>query len=190
MDIDGAVEHVGFAVPYLGQDFLAREDAAGVPCQQAQYAELLGRELQRLAGCQHEFLFEVDGQGARPEQGAFGFALRAAHHGLHAGEELVEGEGLGHVVIAPGGEAREHVAFGVFGREEDDGYGVVEHFAEVFGKLEARHAAEHHVEQDQAVVRGEQLECFFGTFGGVHLVARIFQVDLQNFPQVGLVVYD
>ena len=39
--------------------------------------------------------------------------------GVHPGHQLDEGEGLGHVVVAPHGEAGHPVLHGVLGREED-----------------------------------------------------------------------
>ena len=71
----------------------------------------------------------------------------AAEEGGEAGEEDVEVEGFGEVVVRAGGEAFEDVFGAAAGGEEEDG-GVVAGGAEGAGDGEAVLAGEHDVEED------------------------------------------
>jgi hypothetical protein len=67
---------------------------------------------------------------------------------LDAGDDLVEAERLGDVVVAADGEARDLV-FGVVLRREEEDRRRVARRAEALGDAEAVHVGEHHVEDDQ-----------------------------------------
>ena len=115
--------------------------------------------------------------------------MGAAQDGLDAGQHLVDGEGFGNIVVGAGGEAGEHVVLAALGGEEDDGDVAVEFAPHLFGHAEAGHTAHHDVEQDEGMVGCEQGEGFLGRGCRVDGIARCLEVALQNFPQVGLVVY-
>ena len=61
--------------------------------------------------------------------------------------------------------------------------------AEQFCQLEARHTAHHYVKQQQGVLRREHLQGCLRRFSGIYLVARLLQIELQDFAQVGFVVH-
>src|SRR5699024_4524543 len=57
---------------------------------------------------------------AEPDPRLIFGALFAAQVGGHAGAQFIEGNGLGHVIVAPGGEARDLVRVGDAGGEDED----------------------------------------------------------------------
>ena len=85
---------------------------------------------------------------------------RAAQDGLDAGDDLVEAERLGDVVVAADGEAGDLVLGVVLRREEQDRRGVAG-AAEALGDAEAVHVGQHDVEDDQVGLlfedRGDRL---------------------------------
>ena len=75
-------------------------------------------------------------------------------------------------------------------RRADDGdVGRLAPLLEQAGHAESAHLAHHHVEQQQGVALHAPFEGLFGAVGHVHVVAFLFQVELQYLAE-GLFVVD
>ena len=85
-----------------------------------------------------------------------GLAAGAAQHGADAGDDLLEAERLGDVVVAADGEALDLVVDRVARGDEDDRQ-LAALLAQPPGDGEAVHVGEHHVEDAQVglVVAGD-----------------------------------
>ena len=90
----------------------------------------------------------VHGELAGADDRVFVVVHRAPQDGLDAGDDLVEAERLGDIVVAADREAGDLVFGVVLGREEEDRRGVAGR-AEALGDAEAVHVGQHHVEDDQ-----------------------------------------
>src|ERR1019366_5082225 len=88
----------------------------------------------------------------------------------HAGEEFLDAEWLGDVVIRTSIESFDFGAFVVANGEDDDGRRKADTYGA--GDLDARHTRHHEVGHDE--VRrpfAKDLETFFGVVGGAKIVA-------------------
>src|SRR5262249_19215953 len=102
MDVDRVAAQIGLAVPDLVENLRACDDAAGSLGQHGEQVELAGRERDGDAVARHTATVAVDHEIADAQE-----LLMAAASGEHAQpcKELVEGEGLGEVVVGAGVEA-------------------------------------------------------------------------------------
>ncbi len=114
-------------------------------------------------GTQYD-IFKVHGLGRGQRNASLG--------GADLGQEHVEREGLGEVVVGAGVEAADDVFHGVAGGDED-GLGLEAVFAQLADDGEAVVARQHDVEQDEIEGRGtteaERLVTVEGEFDGVAL---------------------
>ena len=114
----------------------------------------------------------------------------AAHQGAQPGDDLLEAERLGDVVVAAGRETGDAVLDGVAGGEEEDRDPLVV-LAHPAQHLHPVHVGEHHVERD-----GVGLELAGGADGGhsrggrLDLPALVPQRHAQELGEVVLVVDD
>lgn len=147
--VDGSQGTVVVGPPDGGLDLLAGEYVALGIDQAEQHVELGGGEFDQgaiaeyLAGGaadQHVREAHLVGGGAE--------ARLAAEHGLDAGQQLGQPEGLGHVVLGAELEAHDLVHLGAAGAEHHHG-GEMARLAQVAEDLEAVELGEHHVEDDQ-----------------------------------------
>src|SRR5918999_351758 len=143
---DRVRERVGVLVPHPGDELVVRHHAAARRHQGLEDGELLGRQVDRAAvaldGVSGGVELEVAGA-----QGGREWRVRAAGQGVEAGDELVEGERLGHVVVGAEREA-VHEVLRAGGSGEHQHPGVVVLVAERAAHLVAVHdrevAVEHH----------------------------------------------
>ena len=115
---------------------------------------------------------------------------RASHERTQPGDDLLEAERLGHVVVATGREPGDPVLDGVLGGEEEDGDGVVvgAHPAQ---HLEPVEVGQHHVEHDRVGLEvARSLDRLDPGAGRAHLPALVAQSHRQQLGEVGLVVDD
>ena len=134
----------------------------------------------------------VDHVGAEAEGGVGaggrdGDEAGAAEKGGDAGEEFAEAEGLGHVVVRPGAEPGDLVAFGRARGEHQDGQGGVA--AADFGADGDAVALRHHnVEHEEVrTLRGVGGEGGFAVWDRPHGVALRLQRDGDPFADVRIV---
>ena len=108
------------------------------------------------------------------------------------GEEFVEFEGLGQVVVCPGVQARHLVRLVAAGSEHEDGYGLGARLAApLLGQLHAALARQHPVQQDGIGQHRVQLALGRGAvFRPDRLEAVVAQVDRDQFSDRGLVFDD
>ena len=114
----------------------------------------------------------------------------AAQHGAHAGDELLEAERLGDVVVAADREALDLLLGGVAGGQEHDRH-VVPVGAQPLHDREAVAVGEHHVEHDEI---GPELlgraERFGAVAGDLDAEALVAQGGRDEVGDVCLVVDD
>ena len=114
----------------------------------------------------------------------------AAHHRADPGEQLVERERLGEVVVGAGVETVDAVADRVAGGEHQDGQ-VVAGGAQCLGGLDAVEPRHHHVDDHrvggEAVDPGEGLDTVIGEGD---FVAVELQRAAQGVANGAVVVYD
>src|SRR5579884_812114 len=194
--VDIGVEDVAAGLRAFGPDAIgelgAREDAVGVAGEVFEQGEFTGGKRDAspgardfVAGYVHDEVAGADlaGLGARLELPA------AADEGAQAGEQLLEGERLGEVVVGAGVEAGDLVLGGVERGEQEDGCGdalATQRAADA----DAVAAREEDVEHDdvEAVVVGPHERV-----GGVavaqhlHLVPLVLKVALVAARQARLV---
>lgn len=148
--VDRARGAVVVLAPHPGLDLLARQDAVARADQEIEDVELGRRELDGLVRPKHLARRRIDREIA--DDDAFdlgrGDGAASAEDGLHAGQELREAEGLGHVVFCAELEAHDLVHLGAACREHDHGRRVFAG-AQRAEHLEAVHLRQHHVEDDE-----------------------------------------
>ncbi len=118
----------------------------------------------------------------------FGHGDPAPQHGPHAGHELAEPEGLGHVVAGAELEPEDDVDLGVARRDHDDRHGL--EAAHLLADLDAGLVGEHHVEQDEVGVDAvEEAQCLVPVAGRLDGEALAGQARRQRLA-IGLLVVD
>ena len=135
----------------------------------------------------------VDGQRAEVANvlGAGGgrVAGGAAQHGLHAADELGDGEGLGDVVVGAGLEADDLVELGVLRREHQH-VGVAE-LADPAADLDAVDVGQAEVEDDQVeVVQRSRADRGLPVGGLIDVEALLHQQGADEHAVLGGVVDD
>ena len=124
-----------------------------------------------------EDLFVVLGHGDAPPQDR-----------AHAGHELAEAEGLGHVVAGAELEAEDDVDLGVAGRHHDDRHRL--EGAHLLADLDAGLVGQHDVEQDEVGVDPvEEAQRLVAVAGGLDGEALAGQARGQGLS-IGLLVVD
>ncbi len=155
---DVGLEHASIAtevvVPDVVEELGAGEHESQVAHEVAQQPVLRGRQLdvRSRAGDLTGVLVELEvleDEAARVRLRV----PRAAQDRAHARDELLQAEGLGHIVVPSRGEAADLVLGRVARGEEDDRHsGALG--AEPPRDLEALHVRQHHVEQQQVRLEG------------------------------------
>src|SRR2546421_2079068 len=190
-DVD--VHHVGqpvvVVVPHVFQDLPAVDHLASMPHQELQQRELLGGQLDGLAG-------PADAAGGRVQlhvrHGQLGRALgRApAQQRPQPGQQLRERERLDQVVVGAGVQAADPVTDRIPGGEHQDRYPAAAR-PQRAAHLYPVHPRHHHVEQHRVVVVVAGAEQrFLAVVGDVDGVPFALQAATQRPDQLDLVVYD
>lgn len=175
--------------PYLVEQLSAGMHPFRVGHQEMQQAELGRAEVHRIAVGGEAVGGRVEAQAADLDGVLGGLRGAAAQHGLDAGHQLAGREGLGDVVVGAGLEAGHLVLLLAAGGEHDerDAAGALL-AAQALGELDARHAGQHPVEQDQ-VGQGVADDALarLGVTGTQHVVTGPRQVGGDEFLDGGLV---
>ena len=157
-----------------------------------QQVELGGGEVNLFVTEEHFVGVHVQGEGVNAQYGVVLLldAAATAQNGADAGDYLVEGEGLGDVVVAAGTQTGHLVLGGVLcGQEEHGGGGAV--FAQAAGHLEAVHAGHHDVQDNEVGFFGVRLfEGFAAVAGGNYFKTGETQGGGEQFKNVELVIDD
>src|SRR6478609_4916540 len=193
---DVELDDVGLAaevvVPHAVEDLRLGEHALRVAHEVAQQLELRCGQVDLLAAAPDLVAVLVESQVTDDEHGVGGRHgdRRATHERSDAGDDLLEGERLGDVVVAAGGQTRDAVLDGVLGGEEEDGHVAVvgTHAPE---HLEPVEVGKHHVEHDRVGVEltGRAHGLHAGA-GGSHLPPLVTQGHPEQLGEVHLVVDD
>jgi hypothetical protein len=147
--------------PDLVEQLRARVDPARAPCEVGEQLEFLGREVQQAAIEQRLVALKVDAQAAGLDRllrllrvlGRGLLVVGAAEHRLHPRRQLEHAEGLGQVVVGAQLQAEYAVELGGFGSQHQDRR-VARQGTQPAADLQAVHARQHQVEDDQVVVAG------------------------------------
>jgi hypothetical protein len=103
--------------------------------------------------------------------------LAAARQHFQAGRQLLQGEGLGHVVVGAGLEAGELLLQGVAGGEHQHRRLLVGFVAQFAGHVQAVHARQGQVQHDHVeFVDHGQVQARDAISGEIHHMAAIFQI--------------
>ncbi len=178
----------GLSAPDGSEQGAVRHDLARMPGEVEHQVELFGREVNRLAlhgdsvrGCIHDEVAGLDGGG-----GAFGCTAKM---GAHAGQQFLNAEGLGDVVIGAGVEGLNLGSFVVTNRKHE--YRRRSHGAYGAADFNAAHAGHHQVGDDEVgCPLAEDDEAFFGIVGGAHIEGLRGESGPENPGDLRFVVDD
>ena len=131
LELLAQVAHVGLdhvavsaevVVPHVVEDLGLRQHVARVEEEETEQVELGRGQRDRLAGprCTSWAFSSISMSAKRRIPLVLGLAPDPPEDGVHPGDDLGEGEGLGHVVVAADGQAGHLVLDGVAGGEEED----------------------------------------------------------------------
>ena len=191
LDVDGAfasfVHLEGF------DDFLAREDLAGLAGESLEQCGFAAGEMDDAFGAAQLGAGHVEFEGAEADgTGGFrgGGRGTAAKHGAEAEDEFVGLEGLGEIIIRAGFEAGDAVFGGAAGGEKEDGH-VGALGAEGVGEGEAGFAGHHDVEHEQVGLDDAQLVPGFGGMaGGGDAEALFGEIAREEGAEADVIVHD
>ncbi len=134
----------------------------------------------------------VEPQVAHAHPAVVALPVRTAQDGPDTDDELLDAEGLGHVVVAAQCETPQLVVEGVAGGEEEDRQPPADTVpSHALEDLEPAQVGEHHVEDDQVRAElGHGLERVATHVGHLDLHALVAQGHGQEVGDAGLVVDD
>ena len=175
------------------EQVLAAVYAAGVLHQEFDEVELFHRQLDALAVLEGAAALGVDRDVAALQHRRGLARLHAdrgaAQQGAHAGLELQDIEGLGHVIVRAGLEAHQQVGAFAARREHDHGHG--RKAADLLAGLQAVLLRHHQIEDDQIVgVFPRHGDGGLAVVAAVHAVSLAFEVEFDALDQQHLVVDD
>ncbi|GJE34646.1 hypothetical protein LDDCCGHA_4858 [Methylobacterium oxalidis] len=165
-DVDDLQLGLVHAAVEVVEEHLLRQGRALPEREEFQHLVLLAGEVHPRAGDLDGLLVEVDDEVARRDH-RLGVALRAAHDGVDAGDELVLVEGLGQVVV--GAEAETlHLVLDARHAGENQDRGLHLRDAKGAEHLVARHVGQVQVEEDDVVVvELAEIDALLTEVGGV-----------------------
>ena len=174
------------------EDLRPGEHASRIDQQVPQQAELGARQIDRLAGPQHLVCVFVELEVGE-HQVAGGVAVRGlvpAKDDADPGHQLLDAEGLGHVVVAADGEAAHLLFGGVSGGEEDHRH-LEPVGDQALGEAEAVLVGQADVEHDQCrPVLHHRPAGVLGAGGGLHRETLVFEGHRHQVGDGTLVVDD
>src|SRR6266851_9815667 len=180
--------------PHVLEQHVARLHASRMGDKVGEEIELAHRELHLVSVEDHAPRGSVDGQVS--ERLALGRGLRLVRvrlrppkHGVDTCQHLADRERLGDVVVGAELEADDLVDLGVLGGDHDDRHPAV--LAQRAAEVEAAHARQHQVEQDQVGPRGSCAAEARGPVAGfLHGEAGRRQVVLEHLAYTLVVLHD
>ena len=106
-----------------------------------------------------------------------------------AGQQFLDGEGLGHVVVRAHVQPHDLVAHVILGGEHDDGHVAL--LAQAAADFDAAQFRQHQV-QNQKIGLPVQaaLQAGAAVIGALHLVALVFQFQCDEARDLGFVLHD
>ncbi len=178
----------GLSAPDGGEQGAVGEDFAGVAGEEKKQVEFLGCEMNGTAGDGDGVGTGIDEKVANFNGAIAGTLGRTAKMGAHAGEELLNAERLGDVVVGAGIEG---LHFGVLliahGEDEDGCAGFAANRA---GEINAGHAGHHQVGDDEVGVPFfKETEGFLGIVGGADVVTLRGERGAQDACDLNFVVH-
>ena len=180
--------------PYGVQNLLAAERLAGVLHKQLHQAEFHLCQLDPFAVFLQCAVPQIQHEGRAGQLVLLRLLLHAAaaaaaHQRVHACRQLGRGEGLCHIVVGAGHQARHLVHFLGAGRQHDDANsGVVG--PQTAAYLKPIDAGQHHVQQRYPdILLGLQLfQRFLAAFGLDDLVSGAAQIDDDKATDIGFIL--
>ena len=192
MNIHGAAVTKVVKAPDFVQQLIAGIDPVGRRCQVEQQLHFLGRRVHLLA-IHHQFeSVHIDGHLVEHQMAGLllcGSAAGTAEHCLDPGQNFPHFKGLGHIVIRAGTQAGDLVLYLTLGGEHDDGglcFGT-----DGLAQSPAIHHRHHHVQQHQIRLDAPEFaQALAAVKGGGHGIAFLFQIHLQQFSNITVVLND
>src|SRR5271157_4443997 len=148
VNIDRARSDVRGVAPNGIEKMIAGKDATKMAGEIIEQAKLGGSGRDGLSANGENHGGGIDFDVADLERTRRQRTLKAAEHGLHAGDEFARAEGLGDVVVGSEFEAKDAIGFAAFGGKENYGYssqtlGLTDGAAEFETVLARDHDIEH-----------------------------------------------
>jgi hypothetical protein len=188
-DVD--IDEIGICgvvvTPEVIEDLGPGDDTALVAHEELEEAEFLGAEFDDAAVARCAAAAEVEDKVFDGEFVGVPGLDAAAAECAEAGEEFLEGERLGEVVVGSGVEATDAILNAVEGGEKEDG--CVDTVApESAADFEAVDRGEHDVEDDDVVAAVHRhLEAFLAVVGEVYGVSFLFEDTADKLGEAALV---
>ena len=196
MRIDGMFITFMSVAPNLVQQLGTAVDTTGVPCEVCQQIKLLGCQGNHPSGDVNLAFFQIDGQAILAKHRR-SWPLRftvqcgaAAKYRAYPGDKLVQGEGLGHIVIRADVQAEYAIRLVGLGCEHQ--HRCVTHaLAYSSTDLQATHTGQTEIENNQspgAFLSG--IEPVAAIVCHYDLIAEFQEVQLQQLCDITLVLND
>jgi len=184
-EIFGLLGRLG--APDRGQQCAMSKDLARIAREQQQEIEFLGGEMYGAAGDGDGVSRRVDDKVAhldRTVAGAFG---SAAEMGAHAGEELLDAEGFGDVVVGAGIEGFNLGVLLIAHRENEDGGTALA--ADGAAEFDTAHTGHGQIGDDQVrIPLLDEAQSLFRIVGGTDVVALGRQRGAQDARDLNFIV--
>ena len=190
MHIYRTVNHIRGVFPQALYYCRAGKIAPRLLCEKSEDVELLARQVDFPGVDGYRALVEIDVEPQKIST-VRGLFLRAGplQYRLDPGQHFVDGKGLGYVVVSSGREACQKIVLAGTGRKENNRNVSEGGTFQPSGELEAGLSRQHHVQKQKGRAVCQQLLPLFGAPGGKYAVARVLQVETQDFAYV-LIVFN
>jgi hypothetical protein len=175
--------------PDILEDHGAGDDAAGVAAKVLEEDELLGSELEELAGARSFAAEEVELKIKNMEAGCLPRGGRVAAEKIaQAGEEFSKREGLGEVVIAALFQAADAIVDGAASREDEDGSAHAD-LAKTKDEVNAVHVRKAEIDDEDVIgIAGGEAFGGAGVRRNIHAVACLRKGLAEKGLDVALIL--
>jgi hypothetical protein len=188
MDVDHVAAQVRLAVPDFVQNGQSRHDLSHVRGQEVEDVELPGRQRDLRPAAVHPPRNRVDHEVTDLYGGLPGKTPPAIER-TQAGQEFIEVERLGQVVVRPGVETTDPIANVTSSGQHQDGDGDTE-LVKPAGDTHAIHPGQHPVQQSdvERTVRQQSLEGRPAVVDDIHRPSGFGQRFIENRGQPGVIL--
>ena len=189
MHIDRAQLDMDVVAPDGVEQFLAREHAARVAQEEFQQPEFRGTQMDPAAIAGHAVGGEIHFNIVESELAFFGHGAGAAQQRANAGQQGIDAEGFGDIIVRAGVERAHGVAILGARGQHDHGHVARGWLApDLAADLDAGQRRQHPVQQhDIGLLFLDQIQRFLAVGGLGHAVALLFEIITQHGDKRGFV---